>query len=72
MARAIGQVNISASVMHRMPVPLPSLDQQREIAGELEHWKLVSTGLAARAAAEKSTLEELPPALLRRAFQGEL
>jgi len=72
MARAIGQVNISASIMRTMPVPLPPFDEQRRIAGLLRDQMAAVDKARAAAEAELETINALPSALLRRAFNGEI
>jgi type I restriction enzyme, S subunit len=73
MGRAIGQVNISASVMSRMPIPLPSLARQKEAVGQLKRYELAAESLAAESASgEFSVVNALSGALLRRAFCGEI
>ncbi len=70
MARAAGQVNISASTMAEMPIPCPSIDVQRRIA---EHLARVVFGEADRLTEvirdELAAIEALPAALMREAFQ---
>lgn len=72
MARAIGQVNISASTMHDMLVPLPPIASQRkfmdEYAMRLEHIDQLERGLRD----ENSDIDALPASLLRQAFSGAL
>ena len=72
MARAIGQVNISASTMRKMPVPLPPLPEQQRIAGALREQMAAVEKARAAAEAELNTINALPAALLRRAFNGEI
>lgn len=72
MARAIGQVNISASTMRMMPIPLPPLPEQKRISASLK--KQITAVETVRAVVEEklATINALPAALLRRAFNGEL
>ena len=72
MARAIGQVNISASTMHRMRIPLPSLEQQRRIAAKLAEASHTTKALRYGLEEQLSALDAVPAALLRRAFEGGL
>jgi len=72
MARAIGQVNISASTMRKMPVPLPPLPEQCRIAAVLREQMAAVDKARAAAEAELNTINALPAALLRRAFNGEI
>jgi restriction endonuclease S subunit len=72
MARAIGQVSISASTMRKMPVPLPSIAEQQRIAAELKE-QMASVEKASESAEEElQTINALLVVLLRRAFSGEL
>jgi type I restriction enzyme S subunit len=72
MARAIGQVNINASTMHRMSIPLPSLPEQQRIAAMLNE-QMASAERARKAIEEElDAINKLPAALLRRAFSGAL
>ena len=72
MARAIGQVNISASTMHEMPIPLPPIEFQRRVmnqhAVQLERVNQLKLGLDA----EAKSIIALPVSLLRQAFSGAL
>lgn len=68
MARAIGQVNISASTMHRMPIPTPPLDVQRRLAAELSQKLAATETLTTRIREELAAIDALPGSLLRRAF----
>jgi hypothetical protein len=70
MGRAVGQVNISASVMARMPLPLPGLERQKTILAGLQGPVVSDAEKAARCCMD--AIEALPAALLRRAFRGEL
>jgi len=72
MARAIGQVNISASTMHKMPVPSPSLREQQEISAILSEQMATAERARKTLEAQLTTINKLPAALLRRAFSGEL
>jgi type I restriction enzyme S subunit len=72
MARAIGQANISASTMHRMPIPLPPLGCQRRIVARLSE-QMAAAGSARGGLEEQlAAINALPTALLRRAFSGDL
>ena len=72
MSRAIGQANISASTMHKMPVPLPGLTVQQYLVKELFKKRGYSRHLKLELEAQLKTIKKLPAALLRRAFRGEL
>ena len=72
MGRAIGQVNVSASTMHKMSMPIPELAEQRRIAGVLREQMAAVEKAHAAADEELSTINALPEALLRRTFNGEI
>lgn len=72
MARAVGQVDISASVMARMPIPVPPIECQRSVVADLEGVRSIASTATDAAEREKKAVEALPAALLRRAFRGEL
>lgn len=72
MTRAIGQVNISASTMCAMTLPLPPLEEQQRIVTRLNE-QMRRAEDARRAAAEQLVaINRLPAALLRKAFAGEV
>jgi type I restriction enzyme S subunit len=70
MARAIGQVNISASTLMTMPVPIAPLAEQHRIAVILK--EQISAVERARAAAEAQlkAAKDLPAAYLREVFES--
>ena len=72
MARAVGQVNISASKMHDMPIPVPLLTEQQQIAQGIED-KIAGVNLLEESVQQElETIEAMPSVLLRKAFSGEL
>lgn len=70
MARAIGQVNISASTMHGMPIPLPPLAKQRRIAGRLREQLAAVAQARAAVQAQLDAAHALPAAHLRVIFDS--
>lgn len=72
MARAIGQVNISASTMNNMPIPLPPLAEQKRIAAALNKEIAAAEKLQGDLTAQLDEINSLPGALLRHAFAGAL
>ena len=68
MARAVGQVNISASTMHRMPIPCPSLEVQREILEAVDSRTIETNTIVELCHHELAGIDALPAALLREAF----
>lgn len=71
MARAIGQVNISASTMHRMPIPSPSLVEQQRLVSKLSQRSQATDLLVGRCREELDAIEAMPAALLRSVFNAE-
>ncbi len=71
MARAVGQVNISASTMHKMPIPCPPLPEQKRLTVELSQHFAAADSLIARCHEEVAVIEALPAAVLRGAFNGD-
>lgn len=73
MTRAIGQVNISASTMYNMPIPIPpTLEKQKQIASTLTEQMQEVERLKQNLKEQLDTINKLPAVLLRRAFNGEL
>lgn len=72
MARAIGQVNISASTMNEMIIPLPPLNFQRRIMDEFSFLQCEYERLNYLLSEESKIILKLPASLLRQAFSGAL
>lgn len=72
MARAIGQVNISASTMNEMIIPLPPINFQRKIMDEFGFQQRECEKLNVHLSEESKTILKLPASLLRQAFSGTL
>jgi type I restriction enzyme S subunit len=62
---------INASILEELVVPVPSLDVQRAVLGELDRRFSEVRMLISMCDAELSALTRLPAALLRNAFSGE-
>lgn len=71
MARAIGQVNISASTMARMAVPCPPLDEQRVAMNSLRDRLAACELVSKRCTDEATAIKALPAALLRQVFDEQ-
>ncbi|MEA5497936.1 restriction endonuclease subunit S [Limnoraphis robusta Tam1] len=70
MTRAIGQVNINASIMEAMPIPLPPLDEQKRIAAILNE-KMEAVERSRQATlAQLEAAKTLPSAYLRAVFNN--
>ena len=70
LARAVGQANISASTMHGMPVPVPSLREQVEISDALDKIGREISGLDSTLQECLYDLDRTTRALMHRAFSG--
>lgn len=55
-----------------IPIPVPGMDEQREIARRVQALFAYADRLEARYTAASSKIERLTPALLAKAFRGEL
>jgi type I restriction enzyme, S subunit len=71
-ATAITQPNVNAEAIKRIEVQLPSIDEQREIVRRVEALFAYADRLEARYTAACAQVERLTPALLAKAFRGEL
>jgi len=70
--RSAGQSGVQKEYLEKYLVPLPPIDQQRRLAGQIKG-KIAAVDKARLAAeAELETINNLPAALLRRAFAGEI
>ncbi|MBE3142646.1 MAG: restriction endonuclease subunit S [Planctomycetes bacterium] len=72
MTRAIGQVNINASTLGTMPIPLPSPNEQARITAILNEQMVSAERLQKNLKKQLHEINSLPAALLRKAFNGEL
>jgi type I restriction enzyme S subunit len=72
MARAIGQVNISASTIITMPIPLPPITEQERIAAILKEQMAAVERARTAAESQLKEINKLPAAFLRQAFTGQL
>lgn len=72
MARAIGQVNISASTMHKMPIPLPPLEVQKAIVNLWANQIEQINSMTNTAQIRLNAINAMPDAVLRRAFNVDL
>ncbi len=72
LTRAVGQVNISASTLARLPVRTPPLDVQERAARWQARQKEQARSLEATVVMQRCALESLVGSTLRRAFQGEV
>lgn len=71
-ARGGAQPNVNATLLSRLDLPLPSLPEQKRIAVLLSNQMLSVDKLRAGLEFQLSEINALLPALLRKAFNGEL
>lgn len=69
---SVGQVNISLSQCRAFEFPVPTPDEQTEIVRRVELLFAYADRLEARLRAAHTAAERLTPALLAKAFRGEL
>jgi type I restriction enzyme S subunit len=69
---SVGQVNISLSQCRAFDFPVPSIDEQDEIVRRVESLFAFADRLEARLSRARTAAERLTPALLAKAFRGEL
>jgi len=70
--RWIGQSAVKADKLLNLEIPLPPLLEQRRIAAVLKEQMAAVEKARAAAEEELNTINALPAALLRRAFNGEI
>jgi type I restriction enzyme S subunit len=68
--RAIGMVNLNAKEMAKFPIPVPSLDEQKEIVARLMAARRLGDEL--RESMANPEIRLLRQSILQRAFAGEL
>jgi type I restriction enzyme S subunit len=67
-----GQVNISLTQCRQFEFPVPSIDEQQEISRRTQELFTLADQLEARLTAARKVVDRLTPALLAKAFRGEL
>lgn len=67
-----GLRSLSVGRIKGIPVPLPQLAEQRSALVELREWEAEAETLRHLQSAASAALDALPPAILDRAFRGEL
>lgn len=68
----VSQSNINASKLRTMPVPLPPLEEQREIVRRIREAFALADAAEERIERALAEAERLPRAILERALRGEL
>ena len=71
-ASSAGQNNVSLSLIHTMPIPLPPLAEQRRIVAEVERRLSVVQQTEATVEASLARAERLRQSILKQAFSGRL
>jgi len=69
---SVGQQRVPDSFLSSLEIPLPPLDKQQEKMAQLNEQMQAVDQLRARLQAQLSSINQLPAALLRQAFNGEL
>ncbi len=64
--------HLTGTALVRVPIPVPSLDQQTEIVRRVETLFDFADHLESRQQSARTATERLTPALLAKAFRGEL
>ncbi len=72
VGRGGSQPALNGAKVRAFPLPLPTRDEQREIVRRVESIFAYADRLEARYAAARAQVERLTPALLAKAFRGEL
>ena len=67
-----GQPNIKLELLNAYPFPLPPIEEQTQIVGQVEKLFALVDKIEARYNKAKAQLDKLPQALLAKAFRGEL
>lgn len=72
LAEGGNQPNLNLSKIKEFPLPLPSMAEETEIVRRVETLIAYADRLEVRYAAARAQVEKLTPALLAKAFRGEL
>jgi type I restriction enzyme S subunit len=67
-----GQSNISLTQCRNFDIPIPRIEEQKEIVRRVEQLFAFADKLEARYAKAKTLLDKLPQSILAKAFRGEL
>ena len=68
----MGQASVPRKQLVEMFIPLPPIEEQKRLAGELDD-QFVGSDLAQQSIQQElETIEAMPASLLRKAFRGEL
>lgn len=67
-----GQTNISLTQCRKFSIPIPSIDEQKEIINQVNRFFSLADSVEEKYLTLKEEIELLPQSLLRKAFKGEL
>lgn len=68
----VGQVNISLSQCRNFDIPVPGVEEQQEIVNRVDALFELSNKIESQYQILKAKIEQLPQAILAKAFKGEL
>lgn len=68
----VGQSNINATKLASMPIPLPTIVEQREIAARIDQLLHLANTIEQRVMATSAIADALAQGILAKAFRGEL
>jgi type I restriction enzyme S subunit len=71
-AREVARPTLNLEQLRELPIPLPPLPEQEEIVRRVEALFAVADRLEARFEQARAQVDRLAPALLAKAFRGEL
>ncbi|MBY0231032.1 MAG: DEAD/DEAH box helicase family protein, partial [Gemmataceae bacterium] len=71
-AREVARPTLNLEQLATLPVPLPPLDEQREIVRQVWALFALADGIEAKLAAARKRVDALTQAVLAKAFRGEL
>ncbi|WP_051638320.1 restriction endonuclease subunit S [Maribacter sp. Hel_I_7] len=71
-SRGIDMPVINLKEVRKLPVPIPSVEEQTEIVNRVEHLFTKANAIEAQYLSLKEKIDSLPQAILAKAFKGEL
>ena len=69
---AVTQTNINAEAIKNLPIPIPPIEEQQEIVRRVEALFAKADRIEAQYKNARQQVDRLTPALLAKAFRGEL
>lgn len=72
VSQQVGQANVNGTKLQALAVPLPPLDEQRQVVAEVERRLSVIEELEATVEANLTRADRLRQAVLQKAFSGQL